>query len=133
MKKIVALIAFSIIMLSGGMWLSNYKKNLPVPATRTDTEIIKAIQKSTPRLFSKDNEPIFSVVNISHPQKNWYIVTITKKGETGGIKSKLIISDPYFGAEYMNVIKGPSSTFAENELKNLFLPDEVVKGVKNEK
>lgn len=120
-------------MLIIGIWLSNYKKNFPVPATRTDAEIIKSIQKSTPRLFGKDNAPIFSVVNISHPQKNWYIVTITKKGETGGIKSKLIVSDPYFGAEYMNVVKGPSSTFSEDELKNLFIPDEVIKDVKNEK
>lgn len=123
MKKIIFLFIASIIVIPLLVWLSNYKTNFPVPDKRTDDEFISAIKRANPRLFFENGEPIFTIIDSKKPIKKWYVLRIVEKGsESTGVKSTLIIRDPVFDSDKIEVVSGPVSKFSNIELDELEIP-----------
>lgn len=118
-RKIIFLSIVSIVMIPIAIWLINYQVTFPTPESRSEQEIISAVQRSRSNLFNKDGSPIFTIASVSHPDRHWYIVEITNKEGYDGLKSKLLINDPYFDLKKMHVVTGPNTSFSKNEVSSI--------------
>lgn len=108
------------------IWIWNYPINLPAPANRTADDFSYALRSSHPELYTTNNQPIFTIQDTLKPAKNWYILKITTK-DTPGLSSYLILNDPHFGIQYMQVVAGPQTLFSRQELqsKQMLIPTAV--------
>lgn len=115
----------------GIVWLWNYKTNFPVPSHRSDSDFTSVLLHQHPELFTKGNQPIFTITKVEKPQDNWYVLHLKLKAGTGP-ESMVVINDPYFDTSYMHVITGPESSFSVKELSNAFVPDATAHAIMNE-
>ena len=124
--RIYAMILLTVVVIIALVWLWGYKQNLPAPGTRPSSDFVTAIFASHQELFSKDNQPVFTIKDIKKPIDNWYVLKITPK-DRNDPESFIIINDPYFSTDYMSVVAGPESKFSRKELQRakILIPDAV--------
>jgi len=125
--SLVAIIVFIFLII----WLANYKTNFPVPSHRSDSDFTSVLLRQHSELFTKDNQPIFTITKVEKPQDNWYVLHLKLKTGTGP-ESMVVINDPYFDTSYMHVIAGPESSFSSKELSNAFVPDTTAHAIMHE-
>lgn len=134
MYKVYILIIASIIVTfgatSGIIWLTHYETNLPVPATRPKHDFSDAIARGKPNLVKSHGQPIFTIVRIEKIVPKWYLVKIQQENTPSiSIESSVIVNDPYFDANYMNVAAGPTTNFSKTELSQDNIPTSVIQKV----
>lgn len=128
-KKIALLIIVAMLVIASGVWLTNYRTNFPAPAKRGLDDFSNVLLRDNSELFTSENQPIFDVKNIEKPQDNWYILTLAVKEKTNDVESRVVIYDPFFGKEYMDVVVGPKTTYSQQELKEAAVPNTTIQAI----
>ncbi len=125
------LLTAAVIIMA--IWGFGYRENLPAPSSRSGADFIAAIGKADKELFTSNSQPVFTIKEVKKPTNNWYVLKITPK-DSDSPEGFIIINDPHFGGEYMNVVAGPESKFSRQELvkSRVLIPSTVTDTLRSE-
>lgn len=131
--KIYTKLLLTVAVIIVAIWGFGYRENLPAPSSRSDADLIAAIGKADKELFNSNGQPIFTIKEAKKPTNNWYILKITPK-DSDSPEGFIIINDPHFGGEHMNVVAGPESKFSREELlkAKVLIPSAVTDTLRSE-
>lgn len=136
-KRIIVigcLVCFVVLPLGISLWAvySSQHQAAPqvttvTPPQRTDTELLSAITTSLPAYVDSNGKPLITIIKTTHPQPNWYIVTMKLISDSSDNYAKVLINDPYTSDKGLHVILGPGTSFSSDDTAGKGVPDSVLK------
>lgn len=134
MRKIIISIIPAIIVITGFIygliWFAHYKTSFPIPESRSNADFSAVITRAQPQMATKSGQPIFTIVSTKRVSPHWYLVGFRQRNAPStSLVSEVVINDPYYDSNRMNLIARPESQFSAADLEQDQIPQSVIKGI----